>query len=539
MFNQSHLDSDQKRTTENITTDDMPILKVGFEEYRDAIEFKSSGRFTVLNNQGIPILKDVTSPMKWRVRVEQRQPARYMFGVLVGKFDDKSQAQELEYQLIEKGIGTRIKTRGGKLFCNDVVVNDNTQYWVMVDNYASEQKAARFARDMLSQFEYQIIAEKVNQPHAVLELYDSEFEKLGEAENVIRIVPESDDVTTYIYDVIPDNEVQSFPVRNRMFRRTLEFRASAAGRLMVICEIPLEKYVESIVSLEMKSDYPEELIKAQAIAVRSKTLASLGIKHFDDPFDLCAGPHCQTFNGLTRPSEVIEKAVRATAGIVLKDEKKIVETHYTLICGGHTESSRCLHSIEEVEQYPPIFDGSDPRQLEQFGDLSVNENLRQWASNEPDVHCNVSNYGSHTSLNYLKKYFHWQVTYDPKELEEIVSAKIGEEIGDIFDILPIRRGISGRILELEILGSNRNLMLKSEWEIRNILAADSLFSSCFFIDRHFDEDGFPLSFHFVGVGHGHGVGLCQTGGIVMALKNASYSDILNHYFRNTKPNKIY
>ncbi|MFZ5518823.1 MAG: SpoIID/LytB domain-containing protein [Candidatus Zhuqueibacterota bacterium] len=539
MFDHSHADSDHKRTSENFTTDDMPVLKIGFEEERDLIEFKSSGRFTVLNNQGMPILKDVTSPMKWRVKVEQKQPARYSFGVLVGKFDDKSQAQELEYQLIEKGIGTRIKTRGGKLYCNEAVVNDNTQYWVTVDNYATEQKAVRFAREMLSGFDYQIITEKVNQPHAVLELFDSEFEKLGEAENVIRIVPEADDVTTYIYDVIPENEVQTLPVRQRMFRRTLEFRASADGKLTIICEIPLEKYVESIVAFEMKSDYPEELIKAQAIAVRSKTLASLGIKHYDDPFHLCAGPHCQTFNGLTRTSEAIEKAVKATAGIVLKDNKKVVDAHYTLICGGHTESSHCLYSIENEEQYPPVFDGREPRQLEQIGDLSVNENLRQWASSEPDVFCNVTNYGNHIALNYLKKYFHWQVTYERRELEEIVSAKIGENIGDIFDIIPIRRGVSGRILELEILGSNRNLILKTEWEIRHTLAADLLFSSCFVINRQFDEDGFPLAFSFLGVGHGHGVGLCQAGGIVMALKKASYNDILNHYFRNTKPYKIY
>lgn len=539
MFDHSQSDSEHRKSNINSADDDMPVLRIGLVEERDSVEFKLSGRFTVLNDQGIPILKDVTSPMKWRVRVEPRQPARYSYSVLLGKFFDRRLAQDLEYKLIEKGIGTRIKTRGGKLYYNDIVVNDNTQFWVVVDDYATEQNARKFAAEMLASFDYRIIKEKVNEPHAVLELFDSELEKLGEAENVIRIVPESEDVVSYIYDPIVEADSRPSPLKYRMLKRAFEFRCVENGKLVIICEMPLEKYVESVVALEMKADYPEELIKAQAVAVRSKTLASLGIKHFDDPFHLCSGQHCQVFQGLTRTSESVEKAVAATCGIVVKDGKKVVDAHYTLVCGGHTESASMLTGPDEEEPYPPVLDGQNGGQLEQFGDLTVNDNLKQWALNEPDVYCNLVDTNNYVSLGYLRKYFHWQVTYDMKELEEIVSAKIGSEIGDIFDIIPMKRGRSGRITELEILGSNENVVLSGELNIRNTLAAEQLFSSCFVINRQFDEDGFPLSFSFIGVGHGHGVGLCQVGGIGMALKNAKYDEILAHYFRNTKTEKIY
>ena len=538
MLDHSFRDSKHKKLKEDYQADEMPVLRIGLVEARDSVEFKLSGRFTVLNGHGIPILKDVSSPMKWRVKAEPKQPARYSYGVLLGKFHDRRQAQELEYKLIEKGIGTRIKTRGGKLYYNDAVVNDNTQFWVMVDEYATEQNAQKFAREMLHNFDFQIIREKVNEPHALLELFDSEFEKLGEAENVIRIVPESDDVASYIYDSNVDTEAQSLLQKYRVFKRALEFRSTENGQLVIICEMPLEKYVESVVALEMKADYPPELIKAQAIAVRSKIMAYLGIKHFDEPFHLCAGPHCQVFHGLIRTAENIEKAVKATTGIVLKDNKKVVDAHYTLACGGHTESAINLADSDADETYPPVFDGLGT-QLEQFGDLTVNENLKQWALNEPDVFCNLQNLDNNNKLNYLRKYFHWQVTYDRKELEEIVSTNIGEDIGDIFDIIPIRRGLSGRIIEMEILGSNKNLVLSGEWNIRDTLAVEQLFSSCFIINRQFDEDGFPLSFSFQGVGHGHGVGLCQIGGIAMALNNANYEKILEHYFKNIKTEKIY
>ncbi len=539
MFDSTHSESGTKKSNEKSVDEGMPVLRIGILEERDSAEFKLTGRFTVLNDQGVPILKDVTSPMKWRVKVEPRQSPRYTYAVLLGKFQDRRLAQELEYELIEKGIGTRIKTRGGKLYYQDAVVNDNTQFWVVVDDYATKQNAKQFACEMLAGYDYKIIQEKLNEPHAVLELFDSEYEKLGEADNVIRIVPESDEVYSYVYDASTDNDAKPTPFKYRVFKRALEFRSTEDGQLVIISEMPLEKYVESVVALEVKTDYPEELIKAQAIAVRSKTLASLGIKHFDDPFHLCAGMHCQIFNGLTRTDETIEKAVGDTSGIVLKDGQKVVDSNYTLVCGGHTESSKNLTGTEGNELYPPIFDGCNTAQLEQFGDLTVNENLRKWAINEPDVYCNLPISENNSKINQLRKYFHWQVNYDRRELEEIVSTNIGENIGDIFDIIPIRRGLSGRILELEILGSNNNVVLEGEWKIRDTLAVGQLFSSCFVINRQFDDDGFPLSFTFLGVGHGHGVGLCQAGGIAMALKNATYEEILIHYFKNTKTEKIY
>lgn len=36
-----------------------------------------------------------------------------------------------------------------------------------------------------------------------------------------------------------------------------------------------------------------------------------------------------------------------------------------------------------------------------------------------------------------------------------------------------------------------------------------------------------------GTGHGHGIGLCQSGARAMALEGAKYEDILNHYYPNT------
>ena len=134
MLDRSHFSSKNDNNLNNPYSDGMPVLKIGLIEHRDIIEFKSTGKFSVFNDQGIAILKGVTAPVKWRVRATNRQPAKYEYCILLEKFGDRQLAEELEYKLIEKGIGARIKTMGGEIFYKNKAINDNTEYWVVVDN---------------------------------------------------------------------------------------------------------------------------------------------------------------------------------------------------------------------------------------------------------------------------------------------------------------------------------------------------------------------------------------------------------------------
>lgn len=537
MLGQFHPDSENGSREKIIHPKGMPILRIGLMENRDSIEFRLSGHFSVFNDQGISILKDVASSVKWRLKIQQRLAAKYGYSILLGKFHDRQAAHDLEYRLIEKGIGTRIKIRGGKLFYNEKVVNDNTQFWVVVDELKSEEEASSFARERLSGFQYKIIKEKINEPHSLIELFDSEFEKLGEAENVIRIVPESPKVFTYIYDSAGENEAQNRPMKYRSFTGPLEFRSTNDGKIIMICEMPLEKYVESVVVLDMNPNFPIEAIKAQAIAVRSKTIAYLGIKHHEDTFHLCSGSHCQVFRGVIKASDNVTKAVHETMGMVLRNGKQVIDANYSYICGGYTEAYQNLNSRESTDNpYPPVFDGPNENQ---FGSLAVDKNLNNWVHEEPDVYCNLFNFPTNTVTNFINGKFRWHITYDRQELEEIIATKTGANIGDLYDIIPVRRGVSGRLVEVEILASNKNLVLNGEEKICQALAHGELLSSCFTVERQYDDNGFPISFSLYGAGTGHGVGLCQVGGIAMALQGFNYSDILSHYFKRVDLKKIY
>ncbi len=539
MLDRFHFDMKNDNNLKNSRKGVMPILKVGLIEKRDFLDFKLTGKFSVLNDQGIPILKGVTAPAKWRLKIENRQQAKYEYSILLEKYFDRTLAEEQEYKLIEKGVGVTIKNLGCKFYLKKKLVSDNTEYWLVVDKLTSEQEANKFAEENFTDFSYQIIKEKLNEPHALLELFDNEFEKLGEAENSIRLVPETPEVITYIYDLTVDTQSQNDPKNYAAFRGIIEFRCLDDGKVAAICEMTIEEYVKNVVALQMLPDLPEEIIKAQAIAVRSKVVSGFGIKHFDDPFDLCSTDHCQPFTGALQIPEIIADAVDETAGLVLSNNKHVVDAKYSAICGGHTESYKNINSDSIIEPYTPVLDSHDQEIFKQYKDLTQSENFKKWVNEEPATYCNLNHLKNNNVPNSLRNNYRWHLTYDREELEEIISEKIGAEIGVLYEIIPVRRGVSGRLQEIEILASNTNLVIKNGSEICRVLSHDRLPSSCFLIECQIDEDGFPISFTFRGAGFGHGVGLCQAGGTAMALNEADYTEILKHYFRGTNLKKIY
>ena len=173
-------------------------------------------------------------------------------------------------------------------------------------------------------------------------------------------------------------------------------------------------------------------------------------------------------------------------------------------------------------------------------DLSREIDIEKWISTRPAAWCNPA---AHEDLpgNLInaEKYFRWEVTYSRRELEDIIRRKSGEDIGNLIDIVPLKRGNSGRLMEIEILGTMRNLRIQRELNIRNILSPKYLYSACFTITVEECADGRPINFILRGAGWGHGVGMCQVGAGVMAAKDHDFKAILNHYYPGTTVEKIY
>ena len=109
----------------------------------------------------------------------------------------------------------------------------------------------------------------------------------------------------------------------------------------------------------------------------------------------------------------------------------------------------------------------------------------------------------------------------------------GYSFGTIKDLIPIERGVSGRLTKLKIVGTERTEVIGKELLIRKALSESHLYSSAFIIEQN--KQGFTLH----GAGWGHGVGLCQIGAAVMASKGYSYQQILAHYFPGSTLTELY
>jgi stage II sporulation protein D len=120
--------------------------------------------------------------------------------------------------------------------------------------------------------------------------------------------------------------------------------------------------------------------------------------------------------------------------------------------------------------------------------------------------------------------YSWEVRRSGAELQEAIDKRVA--VGTLLDLKVKRRGASGRIVELEVVGSKATTLVKG-FDVRNIL---DLRESLTVIELQRDAAGHVVSAVFAGKGWGHGVGLCQVGAYGMAVRGADYKTILSHYY---------
>ncbi len=121
----------------------------------------------------------------------------------------------------------------------------------------------------------------------------------------------------------------------------------------------------------------------------------------------------------------------------------------------------------------------------------------------------------------------------PAEVAKAVS-RYGS-VGVVQDVEARRIGVSGRVVDLAVIGDKGELVLKGlkvRWGL-------GLRENPFVIERERDGKGRVERFVFTGKGWGHGVGLCQVGAFGMAQSGSTYEQILQHYYAQIKLEKAY
>ncbi|HET9531489.1 MAG TPA: SpoIID/LytB domain-containing protein [Blastocatellia bacterium] len=347
----------------------------------------------------------------------------------------------------------------------------------------------------------------------------------------------------------------------QQFQGALIIRASDDG-LTLINELPIESYLVSVVSSEMSASCPAELLRAHAVVSRSWLLAQLNerdkavrprarasyepagerIRWYDreshSEFDVCADDHCQRYQGISKAfSKSAFEALQETRGKVLQYGDEICDARYSKSCGGMTEVYSAAWEERDVPYLVSIYDG--PGEIAGFNlPLSVEANAEAWIASRPPAYCDARAEDTLSRIlpgfdQETKDFYRWQVSYTRDELREILSARLGVDFGRIEALEPVERGQSGRIIRLRIRGERETLLIGKELEVRRALSRSHLYSSAFIVRQD------DTSFHLIGAGWGHGVGLCQIGAAVMADRGVTHEEILAHYFKGARIRTLY
>ncbi len=516
-----------------------PVFRIGILENQNFLDFKVMGKFSVCDAEGNVLIENITSDLKWRVKIKESRAGKEVYHLILYQSFHRDRIEE-KLKIAQKyDPDARIEVLGGDIYLGDRKINNNTKYIILSGTYQSELEAKKDFKRFQPEFNPSVTKETIKQPEGVLEFFDAEYENAGEEELAFKLVPEKVETKIHLYNIRQYDEVhQKEHLVERVYQGTIEFRIDNSGKLMAISEIPLETYLKRVVYSEIGTDLPVEFSKSLAIVCRSEVLARVQHNHLADPYDMCDWGHCLRYYGEDFEDKNIEKAVEETRGqVIFTNRNNICDAYFNLICGGHTEDATGVWEIDEAPQFKGKYDWV--KVPKEFTNLQDENTVRNWILSRPDAWCNLKGRTVPPSLEQYKKYFRWEVDYSRQELEEIIRKKTGEDIGILFDIVPLRRGRSGRLKEIELIGSLKNYRIRGELNIREALSSDYLESSCFIVEKEMDEVGTPISFTLVGAGQGHGVGMCKTGAAVMALEGYDWRKILNHYFENCDIRSIY
>jgi stage II sporulation protein D len=271
------------------------------------------------------------------------------------------------------------------------------------------------------------------------------------------------------------------PIRAGSFEVRGEVVVRVHGRsLQLINVIALEHYLAAVLGSEMPSWFPEEALRAQAVAARTYALHKK-LEAYDQPYHLGSSVLHQVYGGLRREDERTRAAVEATRGEVLTWELQPIEAYFHASCGGRTEDG--LHALGR--------------------DL-------------PYLHSVTCPCGSSAISR-------WQASVSPADVEAATGSP------EANNLIIEARTPTGRVERLRAGARPIDAVT-----FRRKLGYARVKSLNFEV-----QPGGDGALRLVGRGHGHGAGLCQWGARALAAGGRSYREILAHYYPGTELQVLY
>lgn len=281
--------------------------------------------------------------------------------------------------------------------------------------------------------------------------------------------------------VVPSRPEGLVFIGDRWFRGAAEAFA-AEGRLTALNLVDLEAYLYGVVGAEMVASWPEEALKAQAIAARTYALFHWGRRQ-NQTHDIGDTVQWQVYRGAQYETDSVRRAVEATAGQVITFQGNVINAMYHSHSGGRTEDIKVYG--EEDKPY-----------------LRTVEDFDQAAP-----------------------YWKWQQVIPTVNLRKTFGL---EAVGELLDVKVLERSTSGRILAVQFVGSKGSQLLKGT-DVRLKLGLRSNFFEITPVGG--SGQGPVTALTFDGRGFGHGLGMSQWGARALAALGWNCSRILKHYYQ--------
>ncbi|TDP90652.1 SpoIID/LytB domain protein [Halanaerobium saccharolyticum] len=341
---------------------------------------------------------------------------------------------------------------------------------------------------------------------------EEERVRLGSSDLEYQIYSSQQNSSFYVYNI---NYGQGYFWQgsgNRQYRGNMIIKGEGE-EFTLINQVELTPYLVSVVPSEIYASWPEEALKAQAVAARSYTLSNLG-RHSSDGYDLCSSVHCAAYNGIMSENERTTEAVLSTQGESAVYEGRVIEAVFSSNSGGFTERSDQIWSADLY-----YLRGANQMKNDDYEFPLAPVELQQWLLSSPESY----------SKDFGSSNYRWQLRV-PAEVIEYRS-----ELNKIRKIEVNQRAQGGTITSLSIY-SDQESKDYSVSQIRRVLGG--LKSSRFYFDSHYDQNGYLKELYVYGSGWGHNLGLDQSASAGMGAAGWNYQEIIKHFYPGVEIEKI-
>lgn len=333
--------------------------------------------------------------------------------------------------------------------------------------------------------------------------------------------------------------------KQALYHGVFEISNAKAGYFNLVNLIEVEDYLKGVVPNEMPVHFGLEALKAQSVAARNYVL-SPRVKSSPN-YDVVDSVASQVYFGANTEKPLSNQAVKETEGTVALYDWNLILAQYSSTAGGYTEAFANAFSDPTTKEFPSKekpYLKARPDILTQTP-LNTEEAAAEYYKSKP------------TAYDMRSPYFRWTREWTAEELQKALQSTLaaqsatgfvtpafnkGDTLDEILELRVVRRGNSGKIIEMEIVTNSQTYKVYKELVVRRLITKDgkALPSANVVFENEKDESGNLISVKAYGGGFGHGVGMSQYGAGFMGNEmHLSYDKILQHYYTGislgTKP----